>query len=175
RLLVRVAHVAAALLGARAQARVRLVGDHDLVHQRLVVVAPEQRVRRGDRGGLALVVDQLEVHQAPFAADFGVLAAGRTTMSRPRLPGTEPFTMISWRSASMRTISRFCAVRLTLPRCPAMRLPGNTRPGSCAWPVEPGLLCEIELPWLARLDEKWWRLITPAKPLPCETPDTSTI
>src|SRR5882672_753969 len=56
-----------------------------------------------------------------------------------------------------------------------MRLPGNTRPGSCAIPVEPGLLVESELPWLARLEEKWWRLITPAKPLPCETPETSTI
>ena len=40
-----------------------------------------------------------------------------------------------------------------------MRLPGNTRPGLWFWPVEPGLLCETELPWLARLDEKWWRLI----------------
>ena len=39
----RVAHFAAVLLRARAEARVRLVGDHDLVHQRLVVVAPEQR------------------------------------------------------------------------------------------------------------------------------------
>ena len=47
-----------------------------------------------------------------------------------------------------------------------MRLPGNTLLGSCFWPVEPGLLCETELPWLARFDEKWWRLMTPAKPLP---------
>jgi len=38
-----------------------------------------------------------------------------------------------------------------------MRFAGNTRAGLWFWPVEPGLLCEIELPWLARLDEKWWR------------------
>ena len=28
-----------------------------------------------------------------------------------------------------------------------MRLPGNTSPGLWFWPVEPGLLCETELPW----------------------------
>ena len=47
-----------------------------------------------------------------------------------------------------------------------MRLPGNTLLGDWFWPVEPGLLCDTELPWLARLEEKWWRLMTPAKPLP---------
>ena len=55
-----------------------------------------------------------------------------------------------------------------------MRLPGKTRPGSCAMPIEPGLLCESELPCEARFDEKWWRLITPAKPLPIVVPCTST-
>ena len=35
-----------------------------------------------------------------------------------------------------------------------MRLPGNTRPGLWFWPVEPGVRCEIELPWLARPDAK---------------------
>ena len=55
-----------------------------------------------------------------------------------------------------------------------MRLPGNTRPGSCAIPIEPGTRCERELPWEARFDEKLWRLIEPAKPLPCEVPETST-
>ncbi len=61
-------------------------------------------------------------------------------------------------------------MRVTLPSWPAMRLPGNTRPGSCAWPVEPGALCDRELPWLARLDEKWWRLMAPEKPLPFDVP-----
>ncbi len=55
-----------------------------------------------------------------------------------------------------------------------MRLPGNTRPGDWFWPVEPGLLCEIELPCEARFEEKWWRLIAPAKPLPIVMPCTST-
>ena len=41
-------------------------------------------------------------------------------------------------------------------------------------PIEPGALCETELPWVARFDEKWWRLIAPAKPLPIVTPVTST-
>ena len=36
------------------------------------------------------------------------LMAERTTMSRPLEPGTEPLISSSWRSASMRTISRFC-------------------------------------------------------------------
>src|SRR5256886_1312084 len=82
------------------------------------------------------------------------LTAGRTTTSRPLEPGTEPLTSRSWRPASTRTISRFRIVRRTSPRWPAMRLPGNTRAGLWFWPVEPGLLCEIELPWLARLEEK---------------------
>ena len=42
-------------------------------------------------------------------------------------------------------------------------------------PIEPGTLCDLELPWEARLDEKLWRLMTPEKPLPCEVPCTSTI
>ena len=66
-------------------ARVRLVRGDDLVDQRLVVVAAEQRVGARDRRGrLALVVDELEIHrQAPFfsrrlrrAADDDVAAVG---------------------------------------------------------------------------------------------------
>ena len=34
---------------------------------------------------------------------------------------------------------------LTLPRWPAMRLPGNTRPGSCACRSSPGVLCETRV------------------------------
>ena len=45
----------------------------------------------------------------------------------------------------------FCTVRVTLPYWPAIRLPGNTRPGSCAIEIEPGVLCERELPCDARL------------------------
>ena len=53
---------------------------------------------------------------------------------------------------------------------PAMRLPGNTRPGSCAMPIEPGVLCERELPCDARFELKLWRLITPEKPRPLVVP-----
>src|SRR5467141_2667812 len=111
---------------------------------------------------------------AAWTTGLETLTAGRTTTSRPLEPGTEPLTSRSCLWASTRTISRFRIVRRTSPRWPAMRLPGNTRAGLWFWPVEPGLLCEIELPWLARLDEKWWRLITPAKPLPIVMPRTST-
>ena len=55
-----------------------------------------------------------------------------------------------------------------------MRLPGNTRPGSCAIQIEPGTLCERLLPCDARCELKWWRLIVPAKPLPIVVPCTST-
>src|SRR5262249_7733719 len=149
----RVAPVAAALLLARSEPPVRLVGDDDLVHQRFVVLAPEESVGGRDRGrALALVVEDLELHHAPFAAGAGfaaaaglaagaaaglaagapacavalglpdgpfartVLEVGRTTMSRPRLPGTEPFTSSNCRSASTRTTTRPCAVRCTAPR-----------------------------------------------------------
>ncbi len=32
-------------------------------------------------------------------------------------------------------------------------------------PIEPGELCDTELPWEARFDEKWWRLMATGKPL----------
>ena len=41
-------------------------------------------------------------------------------------------------------------------------------------PIEPGVLCERELPCEARLLLKWWRLITPEKPRPLVVPVTST-
>ena len=46
-------HRAAILLRARAQAGVRLVGDHQLVHQRLVEFAAEHVVGRLQRAGAA--------------------------------------------------------------------------------------------------------------------------
>src|SRR5262249_59318217 len=51
RLLVRLIDLAASLLRTRAAARVGLVSDHDLVDQRLVVLAAEQRVGRRQSGG----------------------------------------------------------------------------------------------------------------------------
>ncbi len=43
---------------------------------------------------------------------------------------------------------------------------GNTRPGSCAIPIEPGTRWAGELPWEVRCAPKLWRLIVPEKPLP---------
>jgi hypothetical protein len=139
------------------------------VHHRFVVVASEQRVGcRQGRLGLAFFVDDRQI-QPSFT-----LTVGDTTTLPPLEPGSAPRIMSSWRCASMRTISRFCTVRLTSPMCPAMRLPGNTLLGSWFWPVDPGLLCDTELPCVARLEEKLWRLMTPAKPLPMVVPLTST-
>src|SRR3954466_12251891 len=59
-LLGRVIDRAAILLRAGRQARVRLVGDHQLVHQRLVEFATEDGVRPVD--GAATVADHFELH-----------------------------------------------------------------------------------------------------------------
>ena len=93
----------AVLLGTGALARVGLVGDDDLVDQRLVVVAAEHGVRRVDLGrGLALLVEELELHQfAPFLAL--TLTAGRTVTKPFFAPGTAPRTSSSWRASSMRS------------------------------------------------------------------------
>ena len=62
RLLGRVLHLGAVELGTGALARVGLVGDDDLVDQRLVVVTREHGVRRVDLGGgLALFVQGARV------------------------------------------------------------------------------------------------------------------
>ena len=41
-------------------------------------------------------------------------------------------------------------------------------------PIEPGVLCERELPCDARFELKWWRRMTPEKPRPLVVPVTST-
>ena len=92
----------------------------------------------------------------------------------PSAPGTQPLTSSRPRSLSTRTTGSVCTVRVTLPYWPAMRLPGNTRPGSCAIEIEPGVLCERELPCDARFELKLWRVITPVKPRPLVVPVTST-
>src|SRR6185295_2123787 len=156
-------------------------GDDDLVDERFVVVAREHGVGSVHlRRRLALFVEEFELHQAAplallaAAAFDGAFTAGRTTTWPFLAPGTAPRTSSSWRASSMRTMSRFCVVRLTLPSWPDIFLPGNTRPGSCAIEIEPGTLCERLLPCEARCEPKWWRLIVPEKPLPIVVPWTST-
>src|SRR5574340_156254 len=95
-----------ALLRPAADPGVGLVGDDDLVHQRLVVVAREHGVRRVDLGrGLALLVQELELHrQAPFFATVRI--AGRTVTKPLFAPGTAPLTSSRCRASSTRTTSR---------------------------------------------------------------------
>ena len=126
-----------------ALARVRLVRGDDLVDQRLVVVAREQRVRAGDRRGrLALVVDQLEIHgHAPFFAGRLRPTGGRRC-GRRRRRAPQPLTSSRPRSSSTRTTVqrlRRCASRCrTGPpsACPETRGPGpapcRSSPACCA-------------------------------------------
>src|SRR5690606_824025 len=123
--------------------------------------------------GHALVIQEFELHQfAPL--DAVALMAGRTVTNPPLEPGTAPLIKSSWRASSMRITSRFCVVTVSTPMWPVMRLPGNTRPGSCAIPMEPGTRCERLLPCAAFCPLMLWRLMVPAKPLPIEVPCTST-
>src|SRR5690606_8890362 len=140
------------------------VGDHDLVYQVLVELAPEDLL--GDRHGLAAVVDGQFHRHAP-------LLVGRTITSPPGAPGTAPRTAIRPRSASTFTISRPWVLWRTAPMWPAIFLPGNTRPGVWRWPSEPGARCDSELPRVASPMVKFQRLIVPWKPLPLVTPWTS--
>src|SRR5438445_5099220 len=68
RLLGGVVDRAAILLRARAKTRVCLERDHDLMHQRLVEVAREQRVGRVEGAGSAFVVHHFEFHGALCSA-----------------------------------------------------------------------------------------------------------
>src|SRR6185369_13954597 len=176
RLLGRVMDLLAVLLGPRALAGIGLEGDDDLVHQVFVVFTAEHGFGRVVlRRGLALLVQEFELHYfAPFSAVGLAFTAGRTVTKPPLEPGTAPLISSSWRASSIRMTSRFWVVTVSSPRWPVMRLPGNTRPGSCAMPMEPGTLCERLLPCDARCDFMWWRLIVPAKPLPIVVPCTST-
>ena len=178
RLLGRVLDLAAVLLRARALARVGLVGDDDLVHQRFVVVAAEHGVGRVDlRGRLALVVEELEFHQ------FGSLLGGALAGLDGRAHDHVAVLRARHRAAHQQQLARFVdahdvevlrGARSRRRSWPDIRLPGNTRPGSCAIEIEPGTLCERLLPCDARFELKLWRLIVPAKPLPIEVPCTST-
>ena len=93
--------------------------------------------------------------------------------SPPSGPGTAPRISRRLRSGSARTTSRFKIVTRSLPIWPAIRMPLNTREGVAHAPMEPGERCLRCVPWLLDMPEKPWRFITPANPLPLETPTTS--
>ena len=138
-----------------------------------------------DRG----LVDQARLGHFGFCSDFlvsspagygtfslrGSLMASWTVSQLPLWPGTEPLTNSRPRIGSVRTISRFCWVRLRAPMCPAIFLFLNTRPGSWRLPVEPCERCDSDTPWVARRPPKFQRFMAPAKPLPWVTPEMSTI
>src|SRR5690606_34336398 len=158
----------AGLLRLGAGATGGLVGHHDLVDQVLAEFAAEHFV--GNRQ-LVGATRNGEFHRAsPYA-----LLAGRTITSPPGAPGTAPRTAIRPRSASTFTTSRPWVLWRTAPMWPAIFLPGNTRPGVCRWPSEPGERGDSELPCGASPMVKFQRLIVPWKPLPLVTPWTSTI
>src|SRR3546814_303451 len=142
------------------------VGNDHLVYHVLAELSTEDLV--GNRQRLLAVVDGKFHRHAP-------LLVGRTITSPPGAPGTAPRIAIRPRSASTLTTCRRCVLCCTEPMWPDIFLPGNTRPGVCRWPIEPGERCDSELPWVASPILKFQRLIVPWKPLPLVTPWTSTI
>src|SRR5690606_11389633 len=142
------------------------VGNDHLVDQVLAELAAEDLV--GNRQRLLAVVDGKFHRHAP-------LLVGRTITSPPGAPGTAPLIAIRPRSASTLTTSRPWVLCWTEPMWPDIFLPGNTRPGVCRWPIEPGARCDSEVPWVASPILKFQRLIVPWKPLPLVMPWTSTI
>src|SRR5690606_20555491 len=169
-------HRGAVLLRAGTGTRRRQVRDHYLVDQRLLEIDTEHGVAQIDvaRGG-AFEALNVHLHFRILRQDCRErLTDGVTMTSCPLGPGIDPLTSSRLRSVSMRTTSRFCWVAGLAPMCPAIFLPGNTRPGSWFWPIEPGLRCALELPWVARPPPKPCRLMTPANPRPITVPRTST-
>ncbi len=130
RLLAAAAHVGAILLGLRAGTRAGQMGRHDLMHERLVERGTERRIRELERAFTTLDFD---FHRSISCRSYlaTALMAGRTTSWPFSLPATAPFTSSRLRSASTLTTSRLIVVTLSAPKRPAMRLPGNTRPGVC--------------------------------------------
>src|SRR5207302_9801912 len=90
---------AAILLRARAKTRVCLERHHDLVHQRLVEVAREQRVGRVEGAGSAFVVHHFEFHGAAWLSFSSPQAAvpswrawqAAARLSGPQLSGPQPW------------------------------------------------------------------------------------
>src|ERR1022692_1702988 len=103
-----------------------------------------------------------------------LLAALRTSTTRPRGPGTAPLIRSSPRSASTACTVRDCTVVRIPPIRPAIRTPLNTRPGVAQAPIEPGERCLRWVPCEEDRPLKPCRFMTPAKPLPLLLPVTST-
>src|SRR5207244_3879323 len=128
---------------------------------------------------LALRVDHLEVRHRYFfpaagaGVTFFVFTLLRSITSEPLAPGTAPRTSTRFCSGSTRTTLMLSTVRRSPPMRPGSLWPGHTREGSDDAPIEPGARWNIE-PWLASPPFQLWRFTPPWKPLPFDTPTTST-
>src|SRR5436309_4883606 len=167
------AHLAATLRGVRALPGRGLLRHHDLVDQRHVHLGGEDLVGEFHRLGLsAYHADRC--HRATSPSVPSVLAALRTSTTRPLGPGTAPLIRSSPRSASTAcTVSDCTVVRRPRSR-PAIRAHLNTRPGVAHAPMEPGERCLRWVPCAAPRPLNPCRFITPALPLPLLRPVTST-
>jgi hypothetical protein len=111
---------------------------------------------------------------------LGLVEADRgADPDRPRVGARDgPLTRSSPCSASILTTSRLRTVTRSSPMCPAMRLPLARPPPKPrleqSEPIEPGERCLRSVPCEANMPLKWWRFITPWKPLPLLVPITST-
>src|SRR6202012_47107 len=96
-----------------------------------------------------------------------------TSTVEPVGPGTAPRTSIRLRLGMISTIVRPRWVTRPPPMRPGPRGPLDTRDGVAEAPIEPGArtLCE---PCDLGPEEKLWRLIVPAKPLPLDFPEILT-
>src|SRR6185437_3125210 len=165
RLLAAAAHLAAGLGGVGTLAGRRLLRHHDLVDQRHVHLGGEDLV--GEFHRLFLSAYHADRgHQATSPSVPSVLAALRTSTTRPLGPGTAPLIRSSPRSASTACTVSDCTVVRTPPIRPAIRTPLNTRPGVAHAPMEPGERCLRWVPCAAPRPLKPCRFITPALPLP---------
>src|SRR5699024_5031677 len=121
-----VTNLTAVFLFAARSTCICLVCNYQLMHQGFVKFTPKHNIGSSDcRSSLTLIIQELEFpDQAPL------LIAGRTPPVLSVCPGTAPRTSSKLRSASTRTISKFCIVRVTSPMCADIFWPGDTRPGS---------------------------------------------
>src|SRR5688572_18156948 len=131
--LVRTAPDLAARLGiGRALALICKLRDDRLVHDRPVRLHAKHPIVQVERAD-DLALDILHVHRGHRSTPRFLIM-----ISPPLGPGMAPRMAIRFRSASMRTISRFWTVTRSSPMWPAIFMPFMTRPGVVPEPIEPG-------------------------------------
>ena len=116
------------------------------------------------RGTSLIPNSVLRLRSLAFDKHFLIESLTRTKL--PGGPGSAPFKKMRLSEVSTRITRRFCCVRRRLPMCPAIFLPGKTRPGSWCCPVLPPERCEMETPCDARRPLNPHLFMTPWKPFP---------